>query len=299
MGLALTLLACNLVTIGSQPTPERIVRNYKFLPPVTPTKSEPTAPVVTPSTVVTFTATPEVVSAIPPTPTFTPELVQSVIQPTAVPPTLTFTPTSEPTATSTLTPTLTPTPPAEWAFANIRLDTSQYEDDLLFYGNIINNTDSAQILAFISGIFYDEQDQIVADEQDTYDYWLVDIIPPKGQIPFELTVADVQSVARYDFLVEAEPGGESKSSEFEFVNVQVSTDTGDYCLDGTLNNVGRNVDDYVTIIATLYDDQDSVINFSDDELFGALNNGEGGEFYICVDSLGHPVARHQLQAWGE
>jgi hypothetical protein len=280
---------------------------YKLLPPITPTISEPTSPTVAVAlesnpentSELAPTATQSGEALLPPTATFTPAPVQSVIEPTAVPPTPTFTPTSEPTVTPTLTPTLTPTPPAEWSFANIRLDTSQYEDDLLFYGNVINNTDSAQMLAFISGIFYDEQDQVVANEQDTYDYWLVDVIPPNGQIPFELTVANVQNVARYDFLVEAEPGGESKSSEFEFLNVQTSTDTGDYCLEGVVKNIGRDIDDYATIIAVLYDDQDGMINFSSDEFFDPLSNGEEGEFYICVDSLGHEVARYELQAWGE
>ena len=42
-----------------------------------------------------------------------------------------------------------------------------------------------------------------------------------------------------------------------------------------------------------------MINFSDDELYEPLNNGDEEEFYICADSLGQQVARYELQAWGE
>jgi len=112
-------------------------------------------------------------------------------------------------------------------------------------------------------------------------------------------VADVKNITNFDFLVEAEPGGQSKSSAFEFLNVQVEID-GDYCLEGLVKNVGPDLDDYVAVIAIIYDDQDSMINFADDEFdAGSFNNGNEEEFYVCVDTLGHHVARHELQAWGE
>jgi hypothetical protein len=308
---------------GSRPTPQRIVQ-YKLLPPATPTIvtdesadsqsqsaeissgiEEDDNETSSVSPVETNTAN-SVESAIgdgqsnetssPDTPTFTPEPVQPTAEPTILP---TSTPLPTPTDLPTPEPTFTPTPVPEWSFSNVRVDTDQYDDDLLLYGNVTNNSDSSKMLAYITGVFYDDQDQVIADEQSTYDYWLVDVIPPNGQIPFELTVADVQSVANFDFLVEAEPGGDIKSSEFEFLNVQVVND-GDYCLEGLVKNIGRDLNDYITVIAVIYDDQDSVLNFSDDEFDAqSFNAGDEEEFYVCVDTLGHHVARHELQAWGE
>ncbi len=321
--LVMATLACNLVKVDSQPTPQRIVQ-YKLLPPATPTiiPSESTnsqnqsvevspgtgggTPVaVVPSVDTNIANTSEPVvgdvssNESPPqdTPTFTPVPVQPTLEPTTIPPTSTSVPT--PTETPTTEPTFTPPPPSEWSFSNVRLDTEQYEGDLLLYGNVINNSDTAKMLAYITGIFYDDQNQVIADEGDTYDYWLVDVIPPQAQLPFELTVANVQNVANFDFIVEAESGGESKSSAFEFVDVQVEND-GDYCLVGTLKNVGRELNDYVTVIGVLYDEQESMINFSYDEFsVESFNNGDSEEFYVCVDTLGHQVARYDLQAWGE
>lgn len=204
-------------------------------------------------------------------------------------------PTEEPTPTLVL-----PTPtPSNWSFVNIRVDTDQYEDEVVLYGNIINDTNSYQELSYITGTFYDDQNQVIASDQDTYDYWVVEIVPPQGRVPFELTVSDIQKADKFDLIVEAEPSNEIPSPDFEFIDLQRTDEEYDYCLEGKLRNTGGDLDDYLVIVGVLYDQQDRVINFAEGDFdIGALENGETDEFFICIDPLDQNVARHELQALG-
>lgn len=311
--LVIATLACNVVRVDSQPTPQRVVQ-YKLLPPATPTIAPgestssqdqsveaspgidgetPVAVVPSVGTNIANTSEPvvgDLQSNEPPprdTPTFTPEPVPPTIEPTTIPP--------------TSTPLPTPTPPSEWSFSNIRLDTEQYEGDLLLYGNAINNSDTAKMLAFITGIFYDGQNQVIADEEDTYDYWPIDIVPPGGQVPFELTVPDIQSTANFALRVEAEPAGETPHQSFEFSNLEAFEDQeGGYCVTGQIRNPGEELRDYLIIVATLYDEQDNLINFIDyDEPdFDEVGGDQSLEFYFCGDLFNYKVTRYELHAWG-
>jgi len=192
-------------------------------------------------------------------------------------------------------------PPADsgWGFANIRLDSDQYEDSLVLYGNMLNNTGASQELFFVTGTFYDDQHQSVADEESTYDYWPLEIVPPGAQVPFELTVFDIRSIADFNLRVETQPSDETPSPDFEFFDVQSSDEEYDYCLEGKLRNKGQDLEGVLTVIAVLYDDQDQVINFGDDPFeVETFNNGDEEEFFVCVDPLGQHIARYELLAWG-
>ena len=173
-------------------------------------------------------------------------------------------------------PASTPTPapqPAGWSFANVRVYTGEIEAGLLLYGNLINNTGSAQELFFITGTFYDAQGQAIADEESTYDYWPVEFIPPGARVPFELTVDGIQSTNNFDLRVDAEPSGEAPRQDFEFSDLYQETMEYGYCVGGTLRNPGGQLEDYLVIVAVLYDNQDQVVSFGEyypyyDEVFG-------------------------------
>ena len=84
------------------------------------------------------------------------------------------------------------------------------------YGEMVNNTGSSQELTLVSGAFYDAQGQLIAGEESIIDYWPVDIIPPGGRLPFELTVLEIENAANFDLSVQSQPSGQTPHQNFEF-----------------------------------------------------------------------------------
>jgi hypothetical protein len=207
----------------------------------------------------------------------------------------------EPTATlaSTATPTVAPTPSNGWSFASVRVYPGQ-ADGMLLYGDVINDTGAPQELEAVTGAFYDEQGQLIADEGNTYDYWPINVIPPGGRVPFELTVFDIQNAANFNLMVEAAPSEENTRQDFEFLNVNQRNEDGDYCLEGELRNSGDDLEEYLVIVAILYDSQGNVINFDFYDEYDPENvqDDDTSSFDICIATLDQGVANHELRAWG-
>lgn len=219
-------------------------------------------------------------------------------------PTATATPTvpPSPTATETPAPTATPTEtplPTGWIFSSAR--SSTYDDsNLILYGDMLNNTGAAQKLAYITGTFLDAGGQVVADEDSTLDYWPVDTIPQGARLPFKLTAIGVQNAANFNLRAEAAPSNDSPVLDFEFSEVNTSNQTDTYCLAGKLKNLGGGVSSYLVILAILYDNSNSVINFN--HFYQTQPNMAGGQitdFKVCVDPLNQNVSRYDLRAWGQ
>ena len=180
----------------------------------------------------------------------------------------------------------------------MRVYTDQYEDGLLLYGDLINNTESPQALALITGTFYDDQGQVIANEDSIYDYWPpVDAIPPGGRMPFELIVDGIQGDAKSSLRVEAEPSSESPRQDFEFSDLNQWNEGDVYCVGGTLRNPGGELQGYLVIVAVLYDDQGNVVNFGD-YYEPYLESDEALDFETCVAPPNQGVARYELWAWG-
>ncbi len=228
----------------------------------------------------------------PPPPAPATPTIALAAQPTQAP-----LPTGNPTAASTATPISNS---SGWAFAGVRLYPDQNEDGLLMYGDMINNTGTTQGLAYVTGTFYDAQGQVIAGEDRTFDYWPVEAVPPTGQVPFELTVDGIQNAAKFDLSVKAEPISDTPRQDFEFLDVNQRDEDGAYCLEGKLRNPGDELQDYLVIVAVLYDNQDTMINFSDYTEFGPteVRGDQTLDFEICADTLNQPVARYELRAWG-
>lgn len=224
-------------------------------------------------------------------------------QPT-VTPTSTVTPTVPateiPTPTGTPTETPSPTPlPDGWIFMGVRVSADQGDDSLRLHGDVINNTGTPQEMAYINGTFYDAQGQAIPDAV-TADYWPIQTIPQGGRVPFELTVLDVQNVGNFDLTVEAWPGDEAPSQEFEFLDLNQSTGAANYCVSGKLRNPGGELQAYLVTGLILFDSQDNVVNFTDDYKDPPPNivGDQTMEFNLCVDSLGQEISRYELRAWG-
>lgn len=235
------------------------------------------------------------------TPTDTPTVIPTVT------PTETPSPTSVPTATEippTETPTTTPTPtetplPQGWVFSNVRVFYDQDEGGLRLVGDVLNNTGAAQEVTRITGTFYDTQGQTVTDP-DIIDYWPLDAVPPGGQMPFDLVVTGLQSADRFDLQVEAQPSRETLHQDFEFLDLNSSNEASDYCLTGKLRSQGNELQDYLVIVAILYDDQGKVINFNANYEFSltGLVNNQAMDFENCVTLLDQSVTRYEVRAWG-
>jgi hypothetical protein len=298
--LALALLACHLSQMAARPTPKRAPTRTP-LPTLTPTSllplsttnSFPTTVVATEETatpVPTFTPPPDNSEAPSPTPTLA-NATAPQNTPTANPP-------PTPASTSIDLPTATPPPQtAGWSFAGVQSYPDPYGGGLLLYGDLINDTGMTQELVFVSGTFYDASGQVIADPGSTSDYWPVDVIPSGGRLPFELTVLDIEQAVAYDLTLEAQPSDRTPRQDFEFANLDQWGEDDIYCLTGELQNLGAPLQEYIVIVAVLFDSQDRVLKFGEYYEPGPVDPSL--EFEICIDLINQDIARHELRAWGQ
>jgi hypothetical protein len=208
----------------------------------------------------------------------------------------------EPTSVPIIIPTATPKPeaPNNWQFANIQLYPDQYEGGLLLYGDMINNSGSAQDVSEITGTFYDAQGQVIASADNTEAYWSVETISHGGRTPFEMVVEGIENAANFNLSVEAEPSQASPRQDFAFLDLNQWAEEETYCLTGQLQNLGDQLEEYLIIGVTLYDGQDNIINFGDyiEPDVDAITGNETLEFEICIDPPNQNSARHEMWAWG-
>lgn len=202
-------------------------------------------------------------------------------------------------------PTATPTPnngsPAGgWAFVNVRVVSDEDEDWVMLYGNMVNNTGSTQEINYVSGVFFDGSGQVIADYDDTLDYWPVQAVAPGDRIPFELTVYDVTRIGQFNLSVFSHPSNQIPRHNFEFSEINSSSEDGEYCVTGQLRNPGGQLNEFLVVGLVLYNGQDQVIDFGTDEA-GSPEEISGDnklEFEACADTLDQNVGGYDVRAWG-
>lgn len=260
---------------------------------------------VSPETVAQAQPAGEVIALPPPNENSQPDpAAQPAVEPVAEvsPTTALTTPTEEPLPPTATSEPPTPTPlPEGWVFNGVQITPKPDGSALLVHGNLLNNTNSAQKLSKVTGIFFDEQGQVIAGtDGNLTDYWPIAAVPPAGQIPFELVVPGLQRAADYDLQVQAEPGELLLRQDFEFIDVNLTPKEEKQCVIGKVRNPGGELQSYLVIAAVLYDTQDNVINYYDhlEQSIGNLKDDTTLDFEICVDPLNQPVARFEPQAWG-
>ncbi|MCB0225406.1 MAG: DUF3426 domain-containing protein, partial [Anaerolineae bacterium] len=272
-------------TLGGQPTP--ILR-----PTNTPIKvAAPAQPAgrLAPSPA-------DLASNAPPTPTPDSSPVEA-LDPTPPPPV----PTPNPESAAPASPEINVAPNgSEWVFMGVQI-SYQDEEGVIIDGDIINNTDAPQDIVKLTGTIYDSQGQGVADvDNDAAAYWPLETVPPGGQVPFEMTIYQIQDIANFDLDVVAQPSRETPRQDFELADLDPSIDEGNYCVTGKLWNRGDPLLDYLLVLVILYNDQDKVVNFgtyqgnSPEE----VQNDDALNFEVCTDSYNQQIARHELRAIG-
>ena len=323
VALALITLACSVIQTGSSPDADQVVFLTRLptftrtpLPTLTPTPPASAAEGVAPVAEATDQPGAEAASILNPVetsnasaPAATPISGEPLAaadapvrnsSPTASEPVFTTAPMTPSTA-PTITPTVPPNPDrVGWEFAGVQNFPDQDGGNIMLYGDIVNRTGTAQEISLISGTFFDAQGQMIADSNNAVDYWPVEIIPPSGRVPFELTVYGIQGIANFDLAVEAEQSTQMLREDFEFLDLIESNDGETHCVTGRLRNPGEPLQNYVVIVAVLYDDQDNVVNFGEfyEPVPGEVTGDTTLDFEICVTPVNLNVARYEMRAWG-
>jgi hypothetical protein len=187
---------------------------------------------------------------------------------------------------------------------SVRLHPDPDAESLFAYGDAINNTGETQEIGRIVATFYDDQGQTIGFPNDTNDYVPIDIVPPGGRVPFELSTDEIGNAASYLIVVESDPNSETPRIDgFQFqVQSQFIDDFEDYCLTATVKNTGAELTEYLSIVAELYTGDDKLIGFSlpYEPSLEEIANGLEHQFDICIDPLGIDLtgARHELRAFG-
>lgn len=241
----------------------------------------------------------EIAAAVPPAHPL-PEEPAATFTPVPLPTdTATPAPTETPLPTPTETPTATPTP-QNWVFSGVRLSPNPYDEGLLLYGHVVNNTGSPQKLTSVLGTFYDSQNQVIAGPDNGESYWPAYVVAPGSGVPFELAVNSIQNAVNFDLNIAAEPSDQIPRQDFEFGDIDQWIDEDKYCVDGEVKNRGGELGDYLVIALTVFDGQENIISFSYYEELDPrwIEGGDELDFELCTDLLGQSPAHHTLQAWG-
>jgi hypothetical protein len=198
-------------------------------------------------------------------------------------------------------PTSAPAGVSGWTFANVQTYANPYGDGMLIYGDIVNGTGSVQEIAAVTGTFFDTQGEVVSGAENVIDYWPFDVVPVEGRLPFELTVLGSQQIADFELVVDSRPSDQVPHQNFNVANIEQLQEDGVYCLLGELENRGDFLNEYVLILAVLFDGQDQMLNFGE---YYEPEPVEGLtefplEFDICVDVGDKTIDRYEWRAWGE
>jgi hypothetical protein len=185
-----------------------------------------------------------------------------------------------------------------WSFTSTRLDLDQENHLLLVQGELINDTGSAQQLASVSGAFYNDQGQLMAES--SYNASPIEVVPPGRRVPFELAVYAHQEAASYDLWASSSPSSYTPGQNFELLNVNEQNNGETHCLTGLLKSQSGGLKDYVVIVVTWYDDQDQVVKFKNhyETNVTELNDNQPQEFSLCTEAPVGQIARNELQTWG-
>jgi hypothetical protein len=287
---------------------ERPVQVESTIPTASPTSTIEVLPTLTPSD----TPTPQVVDAGPtatpqPSPTATP--LQSPL------------PTPSPNE-SPLEPPSTVTPNSSaageaWGFEKVFAYFDANTREFYIAGEVINNNDDHQRITMLTPVVLDENGSPVTSAEDVvpsvedYDQLLesISLAPDKG-LPFAFKVSLPEEASFEedpDFLIESEPAEPARDDlDIPFDDFDRSDWPGFFLVQGSYNNPGSSLQDYVAVVVTVYDDDERVIGlgwWDHNENPALLEPGEHdflveAEMWEIAETLALEVYDYDVQVFG-
>jgi len=197
--------------------------------------------------------------------------------PTTTPPTTnsggTVTPSATATANITPTPTLnaatvtptataTSTPPGAGIVVG---STSWYFDSELnlvqVVGEVTNNTDVQQLIESVDGVFYSAPGVVISEANIT-GFYPQEVIPVGGTVPFYFELEGVTSLHSSTVTVTTDisPFVTRTDLVLQEPSEQINSD-GYRCFEGRVRNNGERLQNELVIIASVYDEQNKLVNF--------------------------------------
>lgn len=239
-------------------------------------------------------------SPTPPAPTSgAPEPTAPILAylPATIDPTLAGIPTARFEATRTPKPT--PIPPSEPTLAvqsGLRAEGfSTFIDDqgiLHILGDIANGTDVVKEVV-VGAVLYNDAGQAL---DQVSGLTATEVIPPNGASPFEVLATPPQGFAEFEVIIEGFDSQRNPRLDLEFENVTENIGA-DYRLRGEIANPAGPLEEYVQVVATLYDPDDRVIAFGMDLIQPQkLRPGSKVDFEIRIDAYLGDFARYELTA---
>ncbi len=188
-----------------------------------------------------------------------------------------------------------------WSFSGVRANTSQVQNGMLVYGNLINHSATAQKIELVNATFFDAQGNEIGEENYIQAHWPSYVVPPHdASMPFQLLVNGLNGAADFNLSLAASSSSNTPREDFEFSDLKQSIQFNSYCVDGHLRNAGGQLQDYLVITVVLYDKKNNVINFQDEQIYNpaGVMGDQTYHFKTCVAPPHNDVARYDLQAWG-
>lgn len=253
------------------------------------TPSQASAPTET----LSATAAPPATAAASVTPSVTATATPSFTAPASTA-AASATPLAAATATSTVTAT-----PRPLVFSGDRAFIDPARNTLRVVGELVNTTAVTQQIVRVTGVFYDAQGQVVADDRNVLDVFPQALVPAGGRVPFELQLDQAFTIARYELMVDSLPSLTPVRQDLTIANVAQRQDGSRYCVSGTVFNPGTRLTQTLVVVAVLKTAGDTVLDFGAYTLSRplAVYGAQGLNFDICVPAAGGVTAA-QAQAWG-
>ena len=165
---------------------------------------------------------------------------------------------------------------------------------------MVNNTGQAQEISAVNGTFYDAGGQVIASDADVLDYPAITVVPAGERATFELDVTNIQSAASYKLTVDSLPSDEPPRQNFDFAGVTQTTESDAYYVRGKVSNPSDALQDYLILVATLYDAQGKVVNYASDSRIKIswLTGSRTLTFELRAPPPNGNVTRYEIRAWG-
>jgi len=257
----------------------------------------------------------------------TPTLSESPLTPPSGTPSPTTTPTLSPEATddgtpptptteseASPTPTTTPESSGEnWSFRNVYAYYDDANQKLYLSGEVINETDQDQRITTLTPVVYDQGGNPVILEDvitlEGYDELIeAASLAPGKSLSFGFLILlplDVSIQENYEFEVEAEPAEPTRDDLF-VTNDDLESDWPYFFyVNGTWENPGPALTEYVLVVVTAYDEERHVIGMGSSYETGSSQLAAGEhdfevyvELWEIVADLELEVDDHDVQLFG-